>query len=120
MQEHHDPPPDRRQPSTFGSAGHIDFDLEAADGRAAADWIVEQPWSNGDLGTFGGSCLGFTQLALASTRPPQLKAMALAVWAAERRAYAHPGGAFSWAGSAGRSRSRTRSSRCRSSAPRRT
>ena len=80
---------------TFGSEGHIDFDLEATDGRAAADWIVEQPWSNGDLGTFGGSYLGFTQLALASTRPPQLKAMALAVWAAERRAYAYPGGAFS-------------------------
>jgi putative CocE/NonD family hydrolase len=80
---------------TFGSEGHIDFDREAADGRAAADWIVEQPWSNGDLGTFGGSYLGFTQYALASTRPPQLKAMALGIWAAERRAYTYPGGAFS-------------------------
>jgi putative CocE/NonD family hydrolase len=72
---------------TFGSEGRIDFDREATDGRAAADWIVDQPWSNGDLGTFGGSYLGFTQLALASTRPPQLKAMALGIWAAERRAY---------------------------------
>jgi uncharacterized protein len=80
---------------TFGSEGHIDFDREAADGRAAADWIVEQPWSNGDLGTYGGSYLGFTQLALASTRPPQLKAMALGIWAAERRAFNYPGGAFS-------------------------
>jgi putative CocE/NonD family hydrolase len=80
---------------TFGSEGRIDFDREATDGRAAADWIVDQPWSNGDLGTFGGSYLGFTQLALASTRPPQLKAMALGVWAAERHAYLHPGGAFS-------------------------
>jgi uncharacterized protein len=80
---------------TFGSEGRIDFDREAADGRAAADWIVDQPWSNGDLGTFGGSYLGFTQLALASTRPPQLKAMALGIWAAERRAYTYPGGAFS-------------------------
>ena len=80
---------------TFGSEGSIDFDKEATDGRAAADWIVEQPWSNGDLGTFGGSYLGFTQLALASTKPPQLKAMALGIWAAERRAYTYPGGAFS-------------------------
>ena len=80
---------------TFGSEGRIDFDREATDGRAAADWIVDQPWSNGDLGTFGGSYLGFTQLALASTRPPQLKAMALGIWAAERRAYTYPGGAFS-------------------------
>ncbi len=45
-------------------------------------------------GTFGSSYLTFTQLALASTRPPQLKAMALAVWPAERRAYHYPGGAF--------------------------
>ncbi len=80
---------------TFASEGHIDFDLEAADGRSAADWIVKQPWCNGDVGTFGGSYLGFTQLALASTRPPQLKAMALGIWAAERRAYTYPGGAFS-------------------------
>jgi uncharacterized protein len=80
---------------TFGSEGRIDFDREAADGRSAADWIVGQPWSNGVLGTFGGSYLGFTQLALASTRPPQLKAMALGIWAAERRAYTYPGGAFS-------------------------
>ncbi|MGD0704368.1 MAG: CocE/NonD family hydrolase [Trebonia sp.] len=79
---------------TFGSGGQIDFDREAGDGRAAADWIVGQPWSNGDLGTFGSSYLSFTQLALASTRPPQLKAMAIGIWAAERRAYNYPGGAF--------------------------
>jgi putative CocE/NonD family hydrolase len=79
---------------TFGSGGRLDFDAEAADGRAAADWITGQPWSDGTIGTFGGSYLGFTQLALASTRPPQLKAMAMAVWGAERRAYNYPGGAF--------------------------
>lgn len=81
---------------TFGSGGGgIGFDSEAADGRAAADWIADQPWCDGTLGTFGGSYLGFTQLALASTRPPQLKAMALAIWGAARRAYVYPGGAFS-------------------------
>ena len=80
---------------TFGSGGRIDFEAEAADGRAAADWITGQPWSDGTIGTFGGSYLTFTQLALASTRPPQLKAMAVAIWGAERRAYNYPGGAFS-------------------------
>lgn len=55
---------------TFGSGGQIDYDREAADGRAAADWIIKQPWSNGEIGGFGGSYLTFTQLALASTRPP--------------------------------------------------
>jgi hypothetical protein len=79
---------------TFGSGGRLDFDAEAADGRAAADWIIGQPWSDGTIGTFGGSYLTFTQLALASTRPPQLKAMAIAIWGAERRAYHYPGGAF--------------------------
>jgi hypothetical protein len=79
---------------TFGSGGLLDFDAEAADGRAAADWIIRQPWSDGTIGTFGASYLGFAQLALASTRPPQLKAMAIAVWGAERRAAYHQGGSF--------------------------
>ena len=79
---------------TFGSGGRLEFDDEAADGRAAADWIIAQPWSDGTIGTFGASYLTFTQFALASTRPPQLKAMAIAVWPAERRAYHYPGGAF--------------------------
>src|SRR6201996_5293921 len=35
---------------TFGSGGHIDFDAEAGDGRATADWIIEQPWSDGAIG----------------------------------------------------------------------
>lgn len=78
---------------TFGSGGRVDFDAEAADGRAAADWITGQPWSDGTIGTFGASYLSFTQFALASTRPPQLKAMAIAVWGADRRAY-YQGGAF--------------------------
>ena len=79
---------------TGGSGGEIDFDAEAADGRAAADWVVRQPWSNGELGGYGASYLSFTQLALASTRPPQLKAVAVDVWAADRRAGYFPGGSF--------------------------
>jgi uncharacterized protein len=80
---------------TSGSGGQIDYDSEAGDGRATADWVIKQPWSNGEIGGLGGSYLTFTQLALASTRPPQLKAMALGVWGAERRALYYPGGAFS-------------------------
>ncbi|MCW2936204.1 MAG: X-Pro dipeptidyl-peptidase-like protein [Actinomycetia bacterium] len=79
---------------TSGSGGKVDFDKEATDGRATADWIVEQAWCNGSIGTFGGSYLSFTQYALASTRPPQLKAMATGVWAAERRAPYYYGGSF--------------------------
>ena len=79
---------------TFGSGGQIDFDREAGDGRSTADWIIGQDWSNGEIGGFGGSYLSFTQLALASTRPPQLKAMAIGTWGAERRASYYQGGSF--------------------------
>jgi uncharacterized protein len=79
---------------TFGSAGQITFSAEAADGRAAADWIVTQRWSNGEIGTFGPSYLSFVQWALASTQPPQLKAMAIQIMSADRSSSFYPGGAF--------------------------
>ena len=79
---------------TFGSGGEIDPDREAGDGRATADWIVGQRWCDGEIGTYGGSYLSFTQWALASTRAPQLKAMAIQVFGAERRGAYYPGGSF--------------------------
>ncbi|MBO0683450.1 MAG: CocE/NonD family hydrolase, partial [Candidatus Dormibacteraeota bacterium] len=79
---------------TFGSGGEITFSAEAGDGRAAADWIVAQRWSNGEIGTFGPSYLSFVQWALASTQPPQLKAMAIQIMSADRSASYYPGGTF--------------------------
>jgi putative CocE/NonD family hydrolase len=79
---------------TLGSGGQISFIAEATDGRAAADWIVRQPWSNGDIGTWGPSYLSFVQWALASTRPPQLKAMAIQIMSADRSRSYYPGGTF--------------------------
>lgn len=79
---------------TAGSGGEITFSAEAADGRAAADWVVTQPWSNGEIGTFGPSYLSFVQWALASTHPPQLKAMAIQIMSADRSRSYYPGGAF--------------------------
>jgi putative CocE/NonD family hydrolase len=73
---------------TDGSSGSHSYFMEAPDGRATADWIAEQPWFNGSLGTYGASYMGFTQWALASTRPPYLKAMVVALSASVR--------AFSW------------------------
>ena len=35
---------------------------EADDGFDTDEWVARQPWSNGKLGTMGGSYLGFTQL----------------------------------------------------------
>jgi hypothetical protein len=68
--------------------------MEAPDGRATADWIAEQPWFNGSLGTFGASYMGFTQWALASTRPPHLKAMVVALAASVRAFSWYPGGSL--------------------------
>ncbi len=62
---------------TDGSDGAQSFFAERADSRAAADWVVDQDWCDGRLGTYGPSYMGFTQWALASTAPPYLRAMAV-------------------------------------------
>ena len=79
---------------TAGSGGDLTFAAEASDGRAAADWLVSQRWSNEAIGTFGPSYLSFVQWALASTRPPQLKAMAIQIMSADRSRSYYPGGTF--------------------------
>ncbi len=64
----------------FGSEGRwIPFVNEAADGRATLEWISQQPWFNGSLGTFGSSYPGYAQWAIAADAPPYLKAMVLSI-----------------------------------------
>ena len=48
---------------------------DAEDGYDTVDWISKQSWSNGRIGTFGCSYLGDTQIFLAQTKHPALKAM---------------------------------------------
>jgi len=38
-----------------------------SDGADTVAWILEQPWCNGKIGTWGGSALGITQMLLAPT-----------------------------------------------------
>ena len=45
------------------------------DGYDVVQWIVQQPWSNGNVGTIGTSYVGGTQHALACANPPGLAAM---------------------------------------------
>ena len=45
---------------------------ELRDGYDLCEWFATQPWSNGKVGTFGGSQAGFAQNFLAVTRPPHL------------------------------------------------
>ena len=76
---------------TDGSGGTHSYFAEAPDGRDTADWIASQPWFNGRMGTFGASYMGFTQWALASTKPPYLKAMAVALSTSVRAVLVVPG-----------------------------
>lgn len=48
---------------------------EYDDGVDTIAWIAAQPWCDGNVGMFGLSYFGFTQLAAASERPKALKAI---------------------------------------------
>lgn len=52
---------------------------ETDDGLDAFAWAAAQPWSNGIVGTFGGSYLGGTQWLPARAQPSALRAMAPAI-----------------------------------------
>jgi putative CocE/NonD family hydrolase len=52
------------------------FRNEPDDGFDTDEWVGKQPWSNGKIGTFGGSYVGFTQLSQAIRRSKYLTAMA--------------------------------------------
>ncbi|MEZ5943118.1 MAG: CocE/NonD family hydrolase [Planctomycetaceae bacterium] len=45
---------------------------ELRDGYDACEWLAEQPWCTGKVGTFGGSQGGYAQNYLAVTQPPHL------------------------------------------------
>jgi uncharacterized protein len=47
---------------------------EQKDGYDSVMWLAKQPWSNGKIGTFGGSQAGYAQNFLAVTQPPNLVA----------------------------------------------
>ncbi len=61
---------------TFGSEGDVNFLIpEAEDGFDALEWIDQQPWSNGKVGSWGTSWAGWTQTAMAALGPKNLAAM---------------------------------------------
>jgi len=51
-----------------------DGDGERQDGYDTVEWAAEQPWSNGNIGTIGGSYSGATQYRMIGAQPPHLKA----------------------------------------------
>lgn len=53
----------------------VPFVSERSDGQDTYRWILKQPWSNGKIGTTGGSYLGYTQWISAPGAGEPLKAM---------------------------------------------
>lgn len=51
----------------------VPYEFEGEDIHAVIDWIVKQPWSNGEVGMRGGSYTGFTQWAATKKMHPALK-----------------------------------------------
>jgi putative CocE/NonD family hydrolase len=67
---------------------------EMADGYDTVIWCAQQPWSNGKVGMFGGSYVGYTQLAAAVTHPPPLRTIIPAVTFCDPRSIFFQGGAL--------------------------
>ena len=51
----------------------IPWEKDGADAHQVIDWITKQPWSDGRVGMYGGSYVGFTQWAAAKYMHPALK-----------------------------------------------
>ncbi|GAA1180175.1 CocE/NonD family hydrolase [Kitasatospora gansuensis] len=78
---------------TGGSGGEAAlWRHERADGLATVEWLREQPWFDGRLGTIGPSYLGYTQWALAADPPPELRAMVVQNGIHDPHAFFHSGG----------------------------
>jgi uncharacterized protein len=50
-------------------------DAAKLDAYDITEWLAVQPWSNGNIGMWGCSAMGGSQLQAASTAPPHLKAI---------------------------------------------
>lgn len=68
----------------FESEGDwVPIDVEVDDGYDTVEWAAAQPWSDGRVGMFGASYMGYTQWLAAIARPPHLVAIAPEVASAE-------------------------------------
>jgi putative CocE/NonD family hydrolase len=79
--------------ASFGTRESFRSPVEREDSREIADWIVRQPWSDGQIGSTGISYVGAAATFLATTGHPAVKAIAplFAVWDTWSDHY-YPGG----------------------------
>jgi putative CocE/NonD family hydrolase len=67
---------------------------EGDDGYDTTEWAASQPWSNGDVGTTGGSYGSWDQWYAAEEQPPHLKTMIVISTPPDPAPSAYQGGAF--------------------------
>lgn len=74
------------------------YEHEGHDGYDTIEWAARQPWSNGNVGTFGLSYPGAVQWLAAIEGPPHLKAMVPAMTFATPRNFFYSNGVWdnSW------------------------
>ena len=83
----------------YASDGEFEpYRNEGRDGYDTIEWAAKQPWSDGNVGTFGLSYPGAVQWLAAVESPPHLKAMAPAMTYATPSNFFYSGGLFdlSW------------------------
>ena len=74
------------------------YENEARDGYDSIEWAARQPWSDGNVGTFGLSYPGAVQWLAAVESPPHLKAMVPAMTFSTQQNFFFAGGTWdmSW------------------------
>lgn len=71
------------------------FVHESEDGYDTIEWIAAKPYSNGEVGMFGGSYVGATQMLAAIAHPPHLAGICPVVTASNYHdGWTYQGGAF--------------------------
>jgi len=70
------------------------FRYDVEDGFDTQEWVGQQPWCNGEIGTAGGSYVGWTQWAAAAKASKYLKAMVPIVPFDSAHDIAYTGGAL--------------------------
>jgi putative CocE/NonD family hydrolase len=83
----------------YASDGEFNpYQNEGRDGYDTIEWAARQPWSDGNVGTFGLSYPGAVQWLAAVENPPHLKAMVPAMTFSTPRNFFYSGGVFdgSW------------------------
>ncbi len=77
--------------ASFGK-WHLFSKEDNQDAYEITEWLAAQPWCDGNVGMYGGSYGGVTQLLTASTQPPHLKAIFPMVAFMDMYGVVYPGG----------------------------